>query len=157
VSGLPTGATGTFSPTSTTSGSTLSVATSASTPAGSYPLTISGTSGALTRTTSVTLVVQVLPDFTLGVGPSSRSVARGGTTSYTVTIGRVGGFTDAVTLSVTGLPGNTTATFAPNPATSSSTLTLTVLSKLQVGPRTITITGTSGSLNHSVEVTLVLG
>ena len=47
VTGLPSGATGAFTPASvTTSGSTtLNVSTSAATPSGSYPLTIRGTSG----------------------------------------------------------------------------------------------------------------
>jgi aminopeptidase S len=64
VSGLPAGAGGSFAPNPVTppaggsAGSTLSVTTSASTPSGTYPLTITGTSGALARTTGVTLVVQ---------------------------------------------------------------------------------------------------
>ena len=47
VSGLPTGATGTFSPTSVTGSgtSTLTVTTAVTTPAGTYTLTITGTSG----------------------------------------------------------------------------------------------------------------
>jgi hypothetical protein len=60
VSGLPSGANGTFTPNPATASASLSVTTSASTPAGGYPLTITGISGALTRTTSVTLTV-VLP------------------------------------------------------------------------------------------------
>jgi subtilisin family serine protease len=58
VSGLPSGATATFSPSSiTTSGSsTMTVTPSPSTPGGTFPLTITGTSGALTRTASVTFV-----------------------------------------------------------------------------------------------------
>ena len=64
VSGLPSGATGSFAPNPVTppaggsASSTLSVTTAAGTPAGSYPLTLTGTSGALSHTTSVTLVVQ---------------------------------------------------------------------------------------------------
>ena len=60
VTGLPSGATATFTPPSvTTSGSTtMSVSTSAATPPGSYPLTIRGTSGPRTRTVNVTLVVE---------------------------------------------------------------------------------------------------
>jgi hypothetical protein len=58
VSGLPSGASATFSPSSvTTSGSsTMTVTPSPSTPAGTFPLTITGTSGASTRTASVTFV-----------------------------------------------------------------------------------------------------
>ena len=52
---------GAFTPASvTTSGSTtLNVSTSAATPPGSYPLTIRGTSGPVTRTVNVTLVVDL--------------------------------------------------------------------------------------------------
>src|ERR1700716_2483900 len=60
ASGLPSGATGTFNPTSISNGSgssTLSVATSGTTPVGSYTPTITGVSGGLTHSTSVTLVV----------------------------------------------------------------------------------------------------
>ena len=59
VSGQPSGSTVSFNPISvTTSGtSTLTVATAGSTAANIYPLTITGTSGSLTQTTSATLVV----------------------------------------------------------------------------------------------------
>jgi GH25 family lysozyme M1 (1,4-beta-N-acetylmuramidase) len=60
-SGLPPGATATLSPTSATGTSaTLTVTTSNSgtvTPVGSYPLTVTGTSNGLTRTTTATLAV----------------------------------------------------------------------------------------------------
>src|SRR5204863_2427720 len=57
VSGLPSGANGSFSPNPASSSTTLSVTTSTSTPAGTYTLTISGVSGSLTHTDTVTLVV----------------------------------------------------------------------------------------------------
>ncbi|GEM_PF-1228052 len=59
VSGLPSGASGSFNPTSITGAgsSTLSITTSASTPAGTNTLTIQGVSGSLTHTATVTLVV----------------------------------------------------------------------------------------------------
>jgi subtilase family serine protease len=43
------------------------------------------------------------PDFTISASPSSRTVAPGGSTSYTVTIGALRGYTGTVTPSVTGL------------------------------------------------------
>jgi beta-glucanase (GH16 family) len=65
VSGLPSGASGSFSPTSISGGSgssTLTVTTSSSsTPAGTYTLTITGTSGSLSHTATVTLVVNAPP------------------------------------------------------------------------------------------------
>jgi hypothetical protein len=59
VGGLPSGAAGRFNPTSVPGSgtSTLTVTTSSSTPAGSYPLTITGTSGSLSHSTAATLVV----------------------------------------------------------------------------------------------------
>ena len=63
ITGLPSGAASLFgiNPVSTGVGSLLTITTSASTPVGSYPLTISGTSGGQTRSASITLVVQAPP------------------------------------------------------------------------------------------------
>ncbi len=58
VSGLPSGATASFSPASTSSGSvTLGISLSAATPTGNYTLKISGTGGGCTETTAATLAV----------------------------------------------------------------------------------------------------
>lgn len=59
LSGLPTGASGTFSPTSITGSgsSTLTVSTTSSTPPGSYTLTVTGTSGSLVQSANITFVV----------------------------------------------------------------------------------------------------
>jgi len=60
VNGLPSGAAGTFNPTSISGGSgssTLSVTTASTTPTGTFTLTITGTTGSLSHATTVTLVV----------------------------------------------------------------------------------------------------
>ncbi len=59
ASGLPAGATATFTPASVTAGGTakLVLATSTSTPAGSYPVTITGTGTAATHTSTFSLTV----------------------------------------------------------------------------------------------------
>jgi uncharacterized membrane protein len=58
VSGLPSGATAVFSPNPATgTTSTMTVTVGATTPTGSFALTITGTSGSLTHTASATLVV----------------------------------------------------------------------------------------------------
>ncbi|GIF53599.1 hypothetical protein Afe04nite_81380 [Asanoa ferruginea] len=59
ASGLPAGATASFAPATVTSGgsSTLTIATSASTPAGTYPVTVTGTGTSGTRSASYTLTV----------------------------------------------------------------------------------------------------
>ena len=58
VSGLPNRSSASFSPNPATSSSTLTVATSRPTHTGTYTLTITATSGGITHTTQVTLVVQ---------------------------------------------------------------------------------------------------
>jgi beta-glucosidase len=59
ASNLPSGATAAFSPTSTTTSgnSGLTIATSPSTPKGSFPVTITGASGILTHSTTATISV----------------------------------------------------------------------------------------------------
>ncbi|MGS2614076.1 S8 family peptidase [Micromonospora sp. LZ34] len=59
ASGLPAGATASFSPATVTSGgsSTLTISTSASTPPGTYPVTVTGSAASGTRTATYTLTV----------------------------------------------------------------------------------------------------
>jgi subtilisin-like proprotein convertase family protein len=64
ASGLPTGATATFNPSSVTSNggtSTMTINTTASTPSGMYTVTVTGTGVEATRTTTFTLTVNGLP------------------------------------------------------------------------------------------------
>jgi hypothetical protein len=158
VTGLPSGATATFTPSSVVaSGSTsMSIATMATTASGTYPLVIRGTSGSITRTVNVTLVVN--GDFTIAATPASRTIQRGGSTTYTVTIGAGAGFSGPVNLTVSGMPSRTTATFNPTSLTVSGTSVLTVSTARngQKGTRTLTITGTGGGRTHSVNVTMVV-
>src|SRR2546430_588331 len=111
VSGLPSGASGSFAPNPATASSTLSVTTGTGTPVGPYTLTITGVSGSLTHTTTVSLVVTAPVNFTLGASPSSQTVLPGGSTSYSVTISPTGGFSGQVNLSVSGLPSGASGSF----------------------------------------------
>src|SRR5439155_563604 len=153
VSGLPRGGTGSVTPNPATACSTLSLTTSPSTPPPSYTLPISATIFSPTHTATVTLVVTPPPDFTLSASPASRTVGLlGDSTSYSVTISPVGGFTGQVTLSVSGLPQGANGSFAPNPATASSTLSVTTSPITLPGTYTLTITGVSGALTHTTTV-----
>jgi hypothetical protein len=163
VSGLPAGATGTFTPgTVTTSGSsTLAITTTTAVAAGTYPLTITGSDGTLTHTASVSLVVSapVVGDFAVSATPASQTVQAGSATTYTSTITPSGGFTGTVNLSASGLPTGASASFAPASVTGgsgSSTLTVSTTAATAAGTYTLTITGTSGALTHSTTVTLVV-
>jgi len=159
VTGLPAGATATFNPASVTgSGSTtLSVSTAISTPAGSYPLTITGTSGSLSHTANVTLVVTVA-DFSLSATPASQTVSAGTAATYTATVTPGTGFNGTVSFDVTGLPAGASASFNPATINTSGSTTLNVTTSITtpVGSYPLTITGTSGSLSHTTNVTLVV-
>ncbi len=159
VSGLPTDASVSFSPTSIVAAgsTTMTVFTSASTPAGTYSLTIRGTSGPITRTTAVSLVVSPAGDFTISVTPASRTVNNGSNVVYTITIAPLPGFNGTVSLSTGSLPKFVTSTFSPA-ALQSGTSTLTLATKKQTknGMSTITVTGTSGPLVHSTTITLTV-
>ena len=80
VSGLPTGATATFSPASITGSgvSMLTITTTSATPAGTYPLTITGTSGILIHTSTPTLTVTTTAT-TLPASWTNQDVGPGGT------------------------------------------------------------------------------
>jgi hypothetical protein len=160
ASGLPAGATATFNPASVTGSGTssLGVATTASTPPGSYPITITGTSGTLTHTTVVTLVVTGQGDFALSASPASQTVRRGSSTSYSVTVTPSGGFAGLVTFSVTGLPSGASASFNPASVntTGSSTLTVTNGRNATRGTFTLTIRGTGGGLTGTTDVSLTV-
>ena len=166
ISGLPTGATASFTPTATASftptatasTSTLQITTATTTPAASYPLTITGTSGSLTHTTPATLVVSPLapPDFTLAATPTSLTVSPGQTATYAITLAAVNGFTGSVNLTVTGLPSKTSATFTPNPASTTSKLVITTNRRSPTGTFPLLATGKSGALTQTVLITLTL-
>src|SRR5205814_2092571 len=129
---------------------------SSSTPAGSYTLTITGISGSLTHTATVSLVVSAPTDFTLSGSPASQTVTQGGATSYGVTISPTGGFTGQVTLSVSGLPTGAGGSFSPNPGTLPTPLSSNLSASTPAGSYTLTITGISGSLTHTTTVSLVV-
>ena len=94
------------------------------------------------------------PDFELSVTPSSRTIVRGTTASYTIGITPSNGFNSPVTLSATGVPSDATATFTPNPATTTSTLTVTTTGTTPLGTAFMTVTGTGGGAAHTKSLTL---
>ena len=96
------------------------------------------------------------PFFTLTPNPFQFTVQQTGTVTSTITIAPANGFNAAVTLAASGLPSGVTATFNPNPATTSSTLTLTA-SGAATGVANVVISGTSGSLSTKTGIQLTVG
>ena len=137
---------------------TLTIATAASAPPGTYPLTVTGTSEGTSHSSPVTLVVTPRPDFSLTASPAFVSVLRRQSATYTVSTAAVGGLAGTVALSVSGAPARTTVGFTANPVavSGSSTLRVTTTSLTPRGTYTLRITGNSGSLVHEATVTLVV-
>lgn len=158
VTGLPPGASASFTPASVTGSgsSTLNVVTTTATTGGSYQLRITGTAGPVVHTATVTLIVA--GDFSLAATPSSVTISRDGIANYVATVTGGPGFSGTTTLSVTGLPRSATAKFSPSSIVNSGSSTLSVDTKKQVprGTYSLKITGTSGATTHSVTVTLVV-
>jgi hypothetical protein len=129
ASGLPSGATTSFSPVSvnlasgSTATSTMTVSTATSTPAGSYTVTVTGTSGKVSGSVNAGLTVNIAlsSSITMSAMPSSVTMGAGSTAVYTAQLARTN-LAGSVTFSVLGgLPSGATATYTPNPTTGNTT------------------------------------
>jgi hypothetical protein len=97
-------------------------------------------------------------DFSLSRTPSSRTVAPGGSTTYTATVTPVNGFTGTVAFSVTGLPSGATAVFNPASVTTSGSTTMSVSTTAATprGTYTLIIRGASGPRVRTINATLIV-
>jgi uncharacterized membrane protein len=155
ASGLPSGVTASFSPNPTTGYSNaLTLTASSSASLGQYNVTITGTSGSQTATTTFAVTIGV-PTFTLSANDLNIGQGTSGTTY--IYVNPLNGFTGSVTLSASGLPSGVTASFSPNPATGySNTLTLTASSSAAAGLYNVTITGKYGAVNVTTTLALTI-
>jgi len=166
ISGLPSGVTASFSPTSIAApgsgSSTLTFTASSTATTGTFNTTVSATGGGITHTTVIPVTVNAAtsPNFTLSASPTSLSVAAGGSGTSTISTTVSGGFNSAVSLSATGLPTGVTAAFSPTsiaaPGSGSSTLTFTAASTAAAGTSTITVNASGGGVSHSTTISLTI-
>jgi len=98
------------------------------------------------------------PDFYLGVDPASTAVCLGGTASYTVNVGSISGFTDPVTLGLSGQPAGAPVGFTPNPVTPAGTSALAIgpIASGTAGSYPLTISGTSTTGTKNLAASLEL-
>ena len=156
ASGLPSGASSSFS--AMVSGtSTLTVTTTTATPAATSSITVTGTSGTLIHTGTGSLVVTPAPDFSIAV-TSSSSVVAGGTGTYTVTVGALNGFTGTVNLSGTSLPTGVNGWFLPASVTGAGTaiMNLVTPSTLAASNYSFNVSGISNGVTHSAASSLAV-
>lgn len=118
------------------------------------PFTVTATSGVVSGTASVA-VTAAPADFSILVTPSSISVKRGGTATYTVAVTPISG-NPSVTLSLSGQPSGTTVTFSLNPTLTSSILSVNTSNSTNRGTFTLKITGINGSVTHTATTNLTV-
>jgi hypothetical protein len=163
LSGLPSGITYSFSP-ATVSGagtSTLTITASITAPSGTYSLNITGTSGGVTYTNPLSLLVNA-PNANFAITPTSAVVTSvgGDSANFPLALTPINNYVGTVNLSViAGLPAGATATFSsPVVTTKSPTSTLTVLTAgtTPPGAYSLTISGTDGVLTNKTTALLIV-
>lgn len=117
-----------------------------------------GSANGSSSTSEIYATVVAASDFTLSASPASGTVLPGAQAITTVTTTAIGGDTETVNLSASGLPAGTTAAFNPASVTpgGSATLTLSTSSSTPPGSYPITITGTGTANTHTTPYTLTV-
>jgi len=123
---------------------------------GSYvaSLTVTDDQGLSSEPATRTITVS---NFTLSATPGSQPVTVGQDATFTATVTPVSGFTGTVGFSVTGLPSGAVGTFTPTSVGGSGSATLLISTAgVATGSYPLVITGTSGPLARTVNVTLTI-
>jgi hypothetical protein len=138
--GLPPGANCSFEPATLLNGSgtsTLTITTTAETPATMYSMGVVGTSGGLKHQISIALTITAA-DFSLTPGSTSTAtVAPGQTATYMLSLAASTGFSPMVTLTCSGTPTGPACGISPATVTLSGTTAATA---------TVTVTTKAASL-----------
>ena len=163
ASGLPSGVTVGFSPSSITGtgSSTASFTVASTATAGTYSITITGTSGSATSTATVALTVTTTTQkgaFTVSVSPTSGSLDQGQSGYAVVTTSVSGGFTSAISFSATGQPSGVTVSFSPAsiaaPGSGSTHMNISVSRSAKTGTYPLTVTASGGGTTHTTTLSL---
>src|SRR3989449_4872758 len=137
-------------------GSSISTCSFNSSISGIYAVAVSATNGTLTHSTSITVKVT---DYIVTATPLTVGIVAGSTGTSTITLGSLNGFSGTISLNVsttTGLAASINPTSVVVASGGTSTATMTVGSS-SMGSYVVTITASSGSLTHSIQVTVKVG
>jgi len=105
-------------------------------------------------------IYYVSQDFSISASPTSLTIQQGSWDSSTITVTSIEDFSQPVQLTVSGVPSDVTATLSPEqvapPADGSTISILTVSIDATAIPEnyTLTVIGTSGTMTHSLNVSL---
>lgn len=144
----------------------LTVSASTNVPGGVYFLNVFGTSGQMTQSAYMNVIVESVPapDFTVTINPGFKSIQAGSFANFTVTFSSKVGFSGTVNLSASVMPGGfaspPSATVLPSSiilvANGNATATLTVSTSINTPSLfwTITVLGSGGGITHTASVLL---
>jgi uncharacterized membrane protein len=163
ISGLPAGVTAAFAPATMASpgSGTASIhfTAAASAVAGNYKVTVTGTAGTQSATSSFNLTV-LAGTFQLNGPTDPMGMANGASMTWPVTITPQNGMTSTITLGTSGLPTGVTATFAPatvsGSAPTTSTMTITTAKTAKGGSYPFSITASGGTVSKALPETLAI-
>jgi hypothetical protein len=135
----------------------VTIFASASTPADSYALVITGKNGELIHSDTVLLVLGI-SDFALQISPRTQSVMPGGSVEYLIELTSLNGFSAPCTLSVVGFPEKDSIAFDSKVIVPPDSSRLSIYTTFST-PRdtySLVITGKNGEISHNDTVTLVV-
>jgi len=144
---------------------TLTITTTSTATIGTFTIMVTGTCYHLAHNVNITLTIASVADFTMTASPTPLSILAGQTGTSTITLTSTGGFSSAVSLSFswvgtspTGVTPSLSAYSITPPAggTGTATLSIATSSTTAAGSYVIRITGVSGTLTHSVDVTFTV-
>jgi uncharacterized membrane protein len=143
--------------------SNLTVSAPLGTSPGSYSIAVNATSGSVIHilylTVNVTPSTIQIPDFSIFASPSFLTIAQGGSQSSTITLTSVNGFNGTLTLTSNAPSGISVSLLSQtltlrSGGTNSTTLNVSVPSTTPTGFYSVTVTGTNGTISHSVGISV---
>lgn len=119
---------------------------------------VSGTVYAADFYGHIITVLTLQPDFNLAPLPPVWTIPSGTVVTRTISLVSQLGFTQPVTLTITGWPSGAVGLVAPNPAapTGTAVVTITSAAEMPLGPHILTLTGMSGGISHRTQFPLLL-
>ena len=141
---------------------TLSIFVTVNATAGKYSITITGISGSQHPSSTLALAVTAPGDFTISANPNAIILSQGASSACTISVESINGFNSTVsftgswlTPSPVGLSFVPPHPITPSPGTNaSSQLVLVGNLDASTGSFKLRITGTTGSISHTINVTV---
>src|SRR3989449_8773887 len=145
----------------------FTIYTFSQTPPATYNVAVTGTSGNLSHSAPVTFTVvsSSPPDFTISANTSSQTVIAGNTGKSEITLTSINSFNGTVKLTTSPAPLcvscpnwgiNPSSVDLPPGGTATSTLAFYTTTGTPPTNWVVTVTGTTGSISHSVDVTFIV-